>query len=42
MHVDDAIAFIVDCLRHPRPSDGYPSFGYAVYLPNVIAVYLGK
>jgi hypothetical protein len=38
MHVEDAAAFIVDCIARPRPSD-YPSYGYEVYLPNLIAFY---
>lgn len=40
MHVDDAMAFLIDYIRQPRSSDGYPSFGYEIYLPNVIAAYL--
>jgi hypothetical protein len=41
MHIDDATSFIADCLRAPRPNrDLYPSFGYEVYLPNVVVVYL--
>ena len=39
MHVEDAATFIVDCIAKPRPS-GYSSYGYEVYLPNVIADYL--
>jgi hypothetical protein len=40
MEIDDAMAFLVDYIRRPRPSDGYPSFGYEVYLPNVVTAYL--
>ena len=40
MHVDDAAAFIVDCLQKPRSNDGYPSFGYDIWLPNVIVAYI--
>lgn len=40
MHTDDAIAFIVDSMLNPRSSDGYSSYGYDIYLPNVIAAYL--
>jgi hypothetical protein len=40
MHVDDAAAFIVDCLQKPRSNDGYPSFGYNIWLPNVIVAYI--
>lgn len=40
MHIDDATAFLVDYIRQPRGSGGYPSFGYEVYLPNVVAAYL--
>ena len=39
MHVEDAAAFLADCMARPRPSN-YPSFGYEVYLPNVIQAYL--
>jgi hypothetical protein len=41
MHVrgEDAAAFIIDCLARSRPA-GYSSYGYEVYLPNVIADYL--
>jgi hypothetical protein len=27
-------------VRTPRPSHGYPAYGYEIYLPNVIAAYL--
>jgi hypothetical protein len=40
MHNDDAAAFIIDCVRSPRNADGYPTYGYEVYLPNIIAAYL--
>lgn len=40
VHIDDASAFIVECIRTPRGSDGYSSYGYEVYLPNVISAYL--
>jgi hypothetical protein len=40
LHIDDAMAFLVDYIRHPRRSDGYPSFGYEIYLPNVIAAFI--
>jgi hypothetical protein len=40
MHTDDAAAFLVDYMRNPRSSDGYPSYGYEIYLPNVISAYL--
>jgi hypothetical protein len=40
MHIDDAVAFLVDYMRLPRPSNGYPSFGYEIYLPNVVAAYI--
>jgi hypothetical protein len=40
MHPEDAAAFIVDCIANPRPSDGYPHYGYELYLPNVIVTYL--
>lgn len=32
---DDAISFLLDFARSPR-SDGYTSYGYEVYLPNVV------
>ena len=37
---DDAMAFLVDYLQAPRPSNGYPSFGYDVYLPNVVVSFI--
>jgi hypothetical protein len=40
VHVGDAAAFIVDFLRTLRPDDGYSTYGYEIYLPNVIAAYL--
>jgi hypothetical protein len=40
MHIDDATAFIIDYIQSPRSADGYPSYGYEVYLPNVIAAHL--
>jgi hypothetical protein len=40
MHVEDAASFIVDCIAMPRPSDGYATYGFEIYLPNVIATYL--
>jgi hypothetical protein len=40
MHVDDASAFIVDFLQTPRRGDGYPTYGYDIWLPNVIATYI--
>jgi hypothetical protein len=40
MHVDDAAAFIVGFLQNPRPSDGYPTYGYDIWLPNVIVSYI--
>jgi len=40
VHIDDASAFIVDWIRKPRSADGYSSYGYEVYLPNIISTYL--
>jgi hypothetical protein len=40
MEVEDAAAFIVDFIKNPRPADGYPTYGYEIYLSNVIAAYL--
>jgi hypothetical protein len=40
MHVDDAVAFIIEFLRAPRRDDGYPTYGYEIYLPKVIVAYL--
>jgi hypothetical protein len=40
MHVEDAAAFIMDCIAKPRPSAGYSSYGYGVYVPNIIANFL--
>jgi hypothetical protein len=42
MHVDDAAAFIVDSLQNPRRVDGYPTYGYDVWLPNVIVTYIAE
>lgn len=38
--VDDAIAYLLDYVRTPRPTGGYPNYGYEIYLTNVIAAYL--
>jgi hypothetical protein len=40
MHIEDAANFIVDYIRRPRPSDGYSTYGYEIYLANIIATYL--
>jgi len=40
MHLDDAAAFLVDCITRPRAASAYSSFGYEVYVPNVIALFL--
>jgi hypothetical protein len=40
LHIDDATAFLGDFLRRPRPSSGYSSYGYEIYLPNVVVAYL--
>src|SRR6185437_4936010 len=40
MHVEDAVTFIVDCITKPRPAAAYSSYGYEVYVPNIIATYL--
>jgi hypothetical protein len=40
MRVDDAASFIIDFLPTPRPDHGYRTYGYEIYLPNVIAAYL--
>lgn len=37
---DEAMAFLVDYLRTPRASGGYPTFGYDVFLPNVVVSYV--
>lgn len=39
LHPDDASAFIVDYIRRPR-NDGYSSYGYEIYLPNIIVAYI--
>src|SRR5829696_210765 len=39
MHIDDAAAFIVDVVRNPRGT-GYSNYGYDLFLPNVIRLYL--
>lgn len=38
--VDDAIAYLLDYVRTPRPAGGYPTYGYEIYLSNVVAAYL--
>ena len=40
MHIEDAIAFIVDCVAKPRSSSAYSSYGYEVYVPNIIMNFL--
>jgi hypothetical protein len=40
MHVEDAVTFIVNCIAKPRPASPYSSYGYEVYVPNIIAAYL--
>src|SRR5260370_9728136 len=39
MHIDDATAFLGDWMRNPRPTE-YGSYGFEIYLRNVIADYL--
>ena len=39
VHVDDAADFILDFLRAPR-NDGYPTFGYEFWLPNIVVAFL--
>jgi hypothetical protein len=41
LHIDDATAFLVDFLRRPR-SGGYSSYGYEIYLPNVVSAYVSE
>ena len=38
VNVDDAIRFLIDFAQNPR-MDGYSSYGYEIYLPNVIHFY---
>ncbi|MGY4257383.1 hypothetical protein ACVI1L_004451 [Bradyrhizobium sp. USDA 4516] len=38
--VEDATAFLVNYLQRPRPSNGYPTFGYDLFLPNVVTAYI--
>jgi hypothetical protein len=40
MEIDDAIAFIVDFLRNPRPSSGYSTAGYDLTLQIIVIFYL--
>jgi hypothetical protein len=40
MHVEDAVAFIVNCIAKPRQGAAYSSYGYEIYVPNIIAAYL--
>jgi hypothetical protein len=39
MHLDDATAFIIDFMRHPR-NDGYGTYGYELYLPIIVTAYI--
>src|SRR5258708_3936755 len=39
MHIDDATTFIVGFIRNPR-NGNYSSYGYDVYLPNVVRAYV--
>jgi hypothetical protein len=38
MHFDDATSFLIDYLRAPRKT-GYATYGYDVYLPNVVVAF---
>ena len=40
MHVEDAAAFIVDCIAKPRASAAYSSYDYEIYVPNIIFNFL--
>lgn len=40
LHIEDAVAFVVNCIAKPRPTAAYSSYGYEVYLPNIVAAYL--
>jgi hypothetical protein len=40
MQIEDATAFIVDFVKKPRRDDGYPTYGYEIYLPKVITAYI--
>jgi hypothetical protein len=40
MHVEDAAKFIIDCIANPRPAAAYSSYGYEVYVPNILFNYL--
>jgi hypothetical protein len=42
MNVEDAAAFIIDCIARPRPSAAYSSYGYEVYVPNFITTFLSE
>jgi hypothetical protein len=39
LHIDDATTFLVDFLRRPR-SSAFGSYGYEIYLPNVVVAYV--
>jgi hypothetical protein len=41
LHIDDATTFLIDFLRHPR-AGGYSSYGYEIYLPNVVRAYVSE
>lgn len=40
MHIEDAVAFIVNYVGKPRATATYSDYGYDIYLPNVVAAYL--
>lgn len=37
--IDDALRFIIGCIRHPQ-TEGYSTFGYEVFLPIVVHRYM--
>lgn len=38
--LDDAVAYIIEYARNPPDSRGYSSYGYQIYIPNILDVYL--
>jgi hypothetical protein len=41
MNTEDALTYLIAWLRQPMPGP-YPSYGYDVYLPNIIRTYLAQ
>jgi hypothetical protein len=40
VHVEDAERLIIRWIREQPSTDGYPNYGYDIYLSNIIRWYL--